>query len=187
MVIEYIKARCKSIESNSTPKLCSKKMADKEDGKSVLFVCLGNICRSPMSEAILKGLVQKRSDSNQWKIDSCGTANYHVGSQPDDRCLATLETHSIHNFKSTVRQLKKTDFSSFKWIFVFDNDNVSDVKRVMPSSSSSKVVLLRHFDPEKEEENPTVIDPYYYDDSYFELCYQQCNRSLINFLKTEFS
>lgn len=157
-----------------------------EERKTVLFVCLGNICRSPMSEAILKDIISKRPDSSEWEIDSCGTANYHVGSQPDDRCLNTLESHGIHNFKSTVRQLSKTDFEKFKWIFVFDKNNMTDVKRQMPSSSNCNVVLLRFYDPEKEQENPAVIDPYYEDDSYFELCFQQCSRSLNIFLKKEF-
>ena len=157
--------------------------------KSVLFVCLGNICRSPMAEAILKYLVEEREDAGDWLIESSATSRYHIGGQPDDRCIATLEKNNIKNFRSTVRQINKADYSKFSWIFVFDSDNKKNVEREKPSSSNSNVVLLRKYDNEeaKNEKNPpAVIDPYYHDDSFFDICYDQCNRSLKYFLKSEF-
>lgn len=153
--------------------------------KSVLFVCLGNICRSTMAEGILHNLVKSRSDHSEWQVDSCGTASYHTGEQPDNRTIVTLQKHGIVNFKHKARKIRKSDFTDFKWIFVMDLENLKDVERIKPDSSKSKVMLLRQYDPEKDCEKPIVIDAYYHDDSYFELCYEQCLRSLKTFLEKE--
>ena len=155
--------------------------------KSVLFVCLGNICRSTMAEGILKSIVSERQDKDDWLIDSCGTARYHIGDQPDDRTLKTLKMHDITSYKHQARQINQTDFKTYKWIFTMDTSNQADVKRIMPKTSPSNVRLLRTFDPEADCDNPIVIDAYYHDDSYFELCYVQCLRTLENFLKAEYS
>ena len=155
--------------------------------KSVLFVCLGNICRSPMAEAILKDKVKRRSDSAEWKIDSCRTGDWHVGNQPHERTLETLADHEIKNFKHHARQLRKKDYSDFKWIFVFDRSNLADVTSMKPKSSNSTVKLLRVYDPSKESDSPTVADPWYDGDEYFEVCFEQCTRSVDKFLEEEFS
>ncbi|XP_066926767.1 low molecular weight phosphotyrosine protein phosphatase-like [Clytia hemisphaerica] len=125
-------------------------MAADKSSKSVLFVCLGNICRSPMAEGIFKHLVKDRSDTSDWLIESCGTARYHVGEQPDDRTLSTLEKHGIKNFRSTVRQLAKDDFSRFQWIFVFDDENKRNVDHKKPASSDSNINMIRRYDTEKD-------------------------------------
>ena len=162
-------------------------MAADKSSKSVLFVCLGNICRSPMAEGIFKHLVKDRSDAKDWLIESCGTARYHIGEQPDDRTLATLDKHGIRNFRSTVRQIAKDDFTRFQWIFVFDDENKRNVDHKKPASSDSNVNMIRRYDTEKDAGRiPPVTDPYYHDDSYFQMCYDQCHRSLVHFLETEF-
>jgi len=130
-----------------------------------------------MAEAILKDLIRKRNDSKDWLIESAATSRYHIGDQPDDRCIETLEKHGIQNFRRKL----------LVWVFVFDGENKKNVEKIKPSSSESRVLLLRDFDTEKDgEKNPTVIDPYWHEDSFFELCYQQCERSLKNFISEEY-
>ena len=155
--------------------------------KSVLFVCLGNICRSTMAEGILLHLVSKRKDADEWSIDSCGTASWNNGQNPYPDTMKTLKKHGINDYTHVARNLVKSDFDKFQWIFVMDNENYADVRHSQPGGSDSKVILLRDYDPEKDCESPIVIDPYFEDDKkYFEICYQQCVRSLTSFLEKEY-
>ena len=154
--------------------------------KSVLFVCLGNICRSTMAEAVFRHIVSMRSDCNNWKVDSCGTSDYHIGDQPDSRTFSTLKKHGINGYAHKGRQISELDFENFRWIFVMDSSNFRAVKLLLPKSSNSIVRYLRFYDPEKKEENPSIVDPYYSDQACFELCYQQCLKSLNSFLSKEF-
>ena len=155
--------------------------------KSVLFVCLGNICRSTMAEGILLDLVSKRKDASEWKVDSCGTASWNNGDPPYPDTMETLKKHGINGYTHVARNMVKSDFVNFHWIFVMDNQNYKDVKRMQPENSESKVLLLRDFDTEKDGALPIVIDPYFENDKkYFEICYQQCFRSLSQFLEKEF-
>lgn len=113
---------------------------------------------------------------------------YHIGAQPNADTMKTLRKHNINDYKHAARQLAKSDFTNYRWIFVMDQENYSDVMHTKPKGSDeSKVVLLREFDPEKDEAMPIVIDPYFENDKkYFEICYEQCMRSLESFLEKEF-
>ena len=164
-----------------------KKMSNQK--KSVLFVCLGNICRSPMAEAILKDIVSKRKDAAEWKIDSCGTGGHFAGSSPESRCIQTLRGKGISNYVHKARQLKQSDFNDFEYIFAFDSSNMEDIQDVNPKGSTANIILLRSYDPEVtsgNEKDMTVIDPYYGSGtSLFEKCFDQCHRSLHNFMNKE--
>lgn len=147
--------------------------------RNVLFVCLGNICRSPMAEAVFKEVVKQNSIADKWYAESAGTGGWHVGCSPDDRTMTVLRKNGIQ-FKHSAQQLVKEDFNRFDFIFGMDQSNVSDINRKKPKGSKAEILLLGSFDPEGD----TVIrDPYYDSDNQgFEKCFQQCMRSCKSFL-----
>ncbi|XP_063721751.1 uncharacterized protein LOC134848284 [Symsagittifera roscoffensis] len=153
---------------------------------SVLMVCLGNICRSPIAEALLrhKWNVIKNSSSTAAKVseltvDSCGTAGYHIGNPPDIRGLLIMKKNGIET-SHRCRKLRSSDADDFDYIFCMDYSNVQNVKRVLPQSAHSKVLLLGSFDPQGVEE---IEDPYYGSEDGFDVCFEHCGRCLDEFIK----
>ena len=145
--------------------------------------CLGNICRSPMAEIVLKNLVQARQDANLWKIESCGTAGYHVGDQPDSRTISTCRKHGLDVTVATpARQLKPADFEHFDVVFVMDDSNLANAKHVQQRAKKqyAKLCKLRAYDDQGTSED--VGDPYYGGVQGFETVYQQVTRSLNNWI-----
>lgn len=121
----------------------------------ILMVCLGNICRSPLADGILKSKLNAN-----FEVDSAGTAAYHVGNPPDKRSIAVAQQFGIDISQQRARQFKKDDFNSFDLIFVMDQNNYNDVVELATPAQRRKVHLLR--------ENNEVPDPYYGDASAFE-------------------
>ena len=119
------------------------------------MVCLGNICRSPLADGILKSKLNAN-----FEVDSAGTAAYHVGNPPDKRSIAVAQQFGIDISQQRARQFKKDDFNSFDLIFVMDQNNYNDVVELATPAQRRKVHLLR--------ENNEVPDPYYGDASAFE-------------------
>ena len=147
----------------------------------ILFVCLGNICRSPMGEGVMKHLVTEQKRSNDFFIDSAGTAAYHIGKSPDTRMIATAHKHGI-TLDSKARQFKPADFDAFDYIFVMDKSNYNNVIELIRSEEDKeKVIMMRSFDDEIYR-NEDVPDPYYGGDAGFENVYQillrSCTRAL---------
>lgn len=137
----------------------------------ILMVCLGNICRSPLAEGILRHLAgQQQLD---WEIDSAGTGNWHVGHPPDARSVRVAKKHGIDISGLRGRQFQAGDFDAFDQIFVMDLDNYRDVIRKARTEEDRQKVqlLLEHQQP--------VPDPWY-DDALFEpvynLIYDACTR-----------
>eukprot|EP00032_Breviata_anathema_P001436 JZ552789.1.p1 GENE.JZ552789.1~~JZ552789.1.p1 ORF type:complete len:167 (+),score=18.02 JZ552789.1:24-524(+) len=148
---------------------------------SVLFVCLGNICRSPMADMVCKHLVKQRGLQSKWHVDSCGTAGYHTGEDMDDRSAATCEAHGVHAHHK-ARQLHESDFGKFQYILCMDKNNLSDVqksynhwcKRNESHPNRPLIKLLGEFDPQNRL---IVEDPYYGGVQGFEVNFQQIMRS----------
>jgi len=147
--------------------------------KSVLFVCLGNICRSPTSEAILRHLVKQKGEEDQWVIDSAGIGDWHAGNRPDKRGLAIQTRHGIPN-NHRARQVCAGDFTKFQLILAFDKSNVEDLDDFKPSDATARVELFGNYDPKGE---PIIHDPYYGDEQDFEVMYDHCYRCCEEFVR----
>ena len=108
----------------------------------VLFVCLGNICRSPTAEGIFRRLVEDADLAADFEIDSAGTGSWHIGQAPDPRAQAACRNHGIDISGHRARQVKATDFAHFDWILACDGENYADLMRMKPSGSRAQVALL---------------------------------------------
>ncbi|GAA5898537.1 hypothetical protein JCM8208_004691 [Rhodotorula glutinis] len=135
---------------------------------SVLFVCLGNICRSPLAEAVFANLAKQRG--YYIEVDSAGTAGYHVGEEPDERSVETCKKHGVP-INSLCRQLEKTDFTRFDYIVGMDSMNMRNIEKAKPKNSTAKIALFGDFGDGK-----VIEDPYYGGPGGFEKTYQQCLR-----------
>lgn len=140
----------------------------KKGKHTVLFICLGNICRSPAAEGIMKAIVKEAGQEANFDIDSAGIGNWHVGQLPDSRMRQCGREHG-YNFNSHARQFQPSDFQRFDHIVVMDNENYRAIT-AMTSSSGDKAKVVRMADfLTFHREYTTVPDPYYGDASDFEL------------------
>lgn len=135
---------------------------------TVLFICLGNICRSPAAEGIMKSLVEKEGMSDDFFIDSAAIGSWHIGQLPDSRMRKCGAEHG-YRFDSHARQFQKSDFQHFDLIVVMDNENYRAITS-MASSQADKDKVVRIADYlTHHREYTTVPDPYYGDYGDFEL------------------
>lgn len=119
----------------------------------IVCVCLGNICRSPMAEGILRMISHKHQLG--WLVDSAGTAGYHIGEAPDTRSISVAQRHQIDITKHKARKFRIEDYNEFDLILVMDQENLLDVLKLAPDQrSTQKVKLYRH-------DGKDVQDPYY--------------------------
>lgn len=140
----------------------------------VLFVCLGNICRSPLAEGIFRFKVKERGLSHLFHIDSCGTADYHIGEKPDSRSLANAKKNGL-DYMHRGRQLKVSDFKEFDYIFPMDDLNLKDVLAMKPEGAKAEVMKMRSLDD--EEKGSDVPDPYYGGENGFQLVFDILDHS----------
>lgn len=141
----------------------------------------GNICRSPIAEAVFLKTIADAGVAADWEVDSAAIGAWHVGKSPDHRALSTMKKHDLP-YDNRARQIKKADFDKYDYIFGMDRENMSDLARLAPGAGSkAKQLLLGDFDGEAP--GKMIRDPYYDDGAEgFEQCYVQCVRCCVGFL-----
>jgi len=155
---------------------------------SVLFVCLGNICRSPMAEGCFRSLTSFDSPTQHpliANIDSCGTGAYHAGDDPDSRTMSVLKDNGITTYRHKARRIQvPEDFERFDYVLVMDEENLVDVKDMFKRAKKrglvdgnhmDKVYLFGEFGGKAKDEQ--VGDPYYGGRDGFEIAFEQVSRS----------
>ena len=147
--------------------------------RRILFVCLGNICRSPLGEGLLRHHAAERGLSHLVETASAGTGGWHRGEPPDSRSIAVAQSHGIDISRQRARQLQGEDFNSFDLIFAMDRDNLRNIVRLAPHDSSADIHLFTDFvgGPSKD-----VPDPYYGDRLDFETVYAMLDTGCRNLL-----
>ncbi len=152
---------------------------------NILFVCMGNICRSPSAEAVMKFLVEKENLSDKVFIDSAGTIGYHAGEEADARMKAHASKRG-YKLTSIARQFKLSDFEDFDYIVVMDRDNLRDILALDPSGKyRHKIFMMTDFSSNGYEEVP---DPYYGGPQGFENVLdilEDSSKGLLNKIKKE--
>lgn len=136
--------------------------------KKLLFVCLGNICRSPAAEGIMKHIVSESNMQDDFLIDSAGIGDWHIGQLPDSRMRRHGSQHG-YNFNSHARQICREDFTRFDLIIVMDSDNYRAVTSMAPNAEAKKKVVMMADYLRHHPNYTTVPDPYYGSDRDFEL------------------
>ena len=143
----------------------------------VLVVCLGNICRSPLAEGIMRKLTNKQ----EFLIDSAGTANYHLGAAPEHRSIAIAALHNIDISRQQARQLTPADIDAFDHILVMDEENLSNALALCTSAAQrDKIALIT---TASEVDAPHIPDPYYGGDDGFAHVYELLHDCCKNWLK----
>jgi protein-tyrosine phosphatase len=150
----------------------------------VLFVCLGNICRSPSAEGVFRRVLDNASMTDQVRVDSCGIGSWHVGKAPDKRAMNTAKQRGIDISALRARQLAPDDFDRFDYILAMDHDNLRAIRAMQPADYTGHVGLLLDFAGQADAEVP---DPYYGGDQGFEEVFdliQSASHGLLNHLRS---
>ncbi|HCU81439.1 MAG TPA: protein tyrosine phosphatase [Chloroflexi bacterium] len=153
----------------------------------ILFICLGNICRSPLAEGIFQHKLRECGLQDQYIVDSAGTGDWHVGDLADPRMRATALRYGI-DLKSRARQVNEIDFKTFDLLLAMDRNNYNHLLDMAKGEiERERVHMMRAFDPDSNDDFD-VPDPYFGGDQGFEYVYHMLNRScerLLNMLENK--
>jgi protein-tyrosine phosphatase len=158
-----------------------------EPAVRICFVCLGNICRSPTAEGVMRRLLEREGLDDKVIVESAGTADYHIGDLPDQRSRAAAQARGVP-LTSRARQFVASDFERLDYVLAMDAENVRNLTRLAPDAAArAKIRLLRSFDPASPP-GAAVPDPYHGSEHGFEevldLCEAAC-RGLLDHLRRE--
>ncbi|WP_057888318.1 low molecular weight protein-tyrosine-phosphatase [Companilactobacillus mindensis] len=145
--------------------------------KEVIFVCLGNICRSPMAEMMMRQLVEEQGLSDSIKVQSRSTSTYEIGNSPHPGAIAELQRHDVPVVNHVAKQITATDFKSADLIIGMDEQNIIDLKQMSPRLDQNKIKLAYSILGKTEE----VQDPWY--DQKFDRTYRQLKELLSAWLE----
>lgn len=155
---------------------------------NVLFVCLGNICRSPMAEGIFKDVVERAGLAERFNIDSAGTSTYHIGKNPDYRAIDTCGKKGI-NLRHKGKEFNALDLQQQHYILAMDKSNLENIAKLFSVAPfTSKVLLMRDFDVKFKGHD--VPDPYYGGLDGFSEVFEMLERSsyeLLHYIRSEHS
>lgn len=132
---------------------------------NVLFVCLGNICRSPTAHGVFETLVRRQGLADKILVDSAGTGEWHIGHAPDRRTVAAAKLRGYDLSQLRARQVSAEDFQRFHYILAMDNSNLNDLKSLQPKGYAGELGLFLNF---ARLPTPEVPDPYYGDEDGFD-------------------
>ncbi len=148
-----------------------KNLIDSLKGKDhigILFVCLGNICRSPAAEGVMKAIVNDNDDSDRFEIDSAGTGNYHIGDLPDHRMRIHARRRG-YELTHRCRQVTEADFDNFDLIIAMDESNRRNLQRIAPTVEAEKKIVMMADFADLATRYDHIPDPYYEGAEGFEL------------------
>jgi protein-tyrosine phosphatase len=152
---------------------------------SILFICLGNICRSPLAEGVFRNEAEKRGIVDLITIDSAGTGGWHIGNPPDPRSIETAANHDIDINHQVCRRLTSRDFSTFDLILGMDNSNIINATSADSANGPAQILLFTQYAGMGDDLE--IADPYYGGVEGFETVYQlikQASRGTLNRLFT---
>ena len=137
---------------------------------NILFVCMGNICRSPLAHGLFQHMVEQEGLNEHIRIDSAGTHAYHVGEPPDLRMRQTAMQRGVDLSGQSARRFEVSDFEQFDYVLAMDSDNLSNLKSKCPPEYRDRLYLFMEFAPQVRERE--VPDPYYGGEAGFEHVYR---------------
>ena len=144
--------------------------------RRILFVCLGNICRSPLAEGVFRHLTQERGVATEWDVESAGTGAWHVGELPDPRSRDVARRAAGITLDSRARQVRADDFREFDFVVAMDRENLRNLERLQKRhGGDAELFLLRDHDPDPDDGE--VPDPYYGGPDGFENVFRMVLRS----------
>ena len=150
----------------------------------VLFVCMGNICRSPMAQGVLERRLNEEQLEDRVQVDSAGTHHYHVGAPPDRRGVAAARGRGIDIGGQRARPVRDDDFTEFDLILAMDSDNERELRAICPAGYGDRVQLVMDFAPDRRERE--IPDPYYVGGQGFEKVLdmlEQCMQQVLGELR----
>lgn len=151
---------------------------------SVIFICMGNICRSPTAHGVFRALVEEEGLSDSIRIDSAGTHAYHVGEDPDHRSQMTARNRGVDLSDIRASQVKSEDFVSFDYVLAMDQDNHANLLAIAPEGYEGRLHLFLDFAPQMDVSE--VPDPYFGGGSGFDRVFdliQAASEGLLNEIK----
>jgi protein-tyrosine phosphatase len=147
----------------------------------VMFVCLGNICRSPLALYIFNDVLKQKQILQYFHTDSSATSNYNTGLKADTRSIQVGKNHNLNLSTHIAKQITQEDFLTYDYILCMDTNNLSNLNKIKPKNTTAKIHLITDFN-KNQTKSTNIIDPYYLNEDAFEDTYHNLFFALNSFL-----